>query len=63
MSEFEKQVRKALIDRDMTITDLAAELGITVSYVHDILTGKRTPDHQIQRIKEILDLKEGDPDD
>lgn len=42
MSEFEKQVRHALIDRDMTITDLANELGITISYVSDLLKGKRT---------------------
>lgn len=37
MSEFEKQVRHALIDRDMTMTDLANELGITISYVSDLL--------------------------
>ena len=42
MSEFEKQVRHALIDRDMTMTDLANELGITISYVSDLLKGKRT---------------------
>lgn len=36
MSEFEKQVRHALIDRDMTMTDLANELGITISYVSDL---------------------------
>lgn len=39
MSEFEKQVRHALIDRDMTMTDLANELGITISYVSDLLKG------------------------
>jgi len=61
MSEFEKQVRHALIDRNMTIKKLAEELGITVSYVHDIMTGKRTPEHQIQRIKELLSI--GDVDD
>lgn len=37
MSEFEKQVRHALIDRDMTMTDLANELGITISYVRNLI--------------------------
>lgn len=54
MSEFEKQVRHALIDRDMTMTDLANELGITISYVSDLLKGKRTNQEQLQRIKEFL---------
>ena len=52
MSEFEKQVRHALIDRDMTMTDLANELGITISYVSDLLKGKRTNQEQLQRIKD-----------
>ena len=54
MSEFEKQVRHALIDRDMTMTDLANELGITISYVSDLLKGKRTNQEQLQRIKSSL---------
>lgn len=54
MSEFEKQVRHALIDRDMTMTDLANELGITISYVSDLLKGKRTNQEQLQRIKEVF---------
>ncbi len=32
MSEFEKQVKKALIDRNMTMGDLAEALGISLSY-------------------------------
>lgn len=48
MSEFEKQVRHALIDRDMTMTDLANELGITISYVSDLLKGKRTNQEQLR---------------
>ena len=47
MSEFEKQVRHALIDRDMTMT---------VSYVSDLLKGKRTNKEQLQRIKEFLEI-------
>ncbi|MFR8718608.1 MAG: helix-turn-helix domain-containing protein [Coprococcus comes] len=57
MSEFEKQVRHALIDRDMTMTDLANELGITISYVSDLLKGKRTNQEQLQRIKEKIKVR------
>ena len=51
MSEFEKQVRHALIDRDMTMTDLANELGITISYVSDLLKGKRTNTSEFRQKK------------
>ena len=59
MSEFEKAVRKALIDRDMKLTDLADALGISVSYVYDILNDNRKAEHQKKKIIEILEL-EGD---
>lgn len=55
-----KQVRHALIDRDMTMTDLANELGITISYVSDLLKGKRTNQEQLQRIKEFLEITDTD---
>lgn len=56
MSEFKKQVRHALIDRDMTMTDLANELGISVSYVSDLLKKKRENQEQLQRIKDFLGI-------
>lgn len=58
MSEFEKQVRHALIDRDMTMTDLANELGITISYVSDLLKGKRSNQEWIDKIKDYLNLSD-----
>lgn len=57
MSTFEKQVRKALIDRDMTAADLAQALGVTPSYISDILKGSRKADAQRARIMEYLALK------
>ena len=62
MSTFEKQVRKALIDRDMTAADLAQALGVTPSYISDILKGSRKADAQRARIMEYLALK-GDEDE
>lgn len=58
MTEFEKQVKKALIDRNMTMTDLAEALGITISYVSDLIKGKRKNQAQIDRIKGFLSLLE-----
>lgn len=56
MSEFEKQVKKALIDRNMTMGDLARELGITISYVSDLIKKKRNSELQISKIKNFLNL-------
>lgn len=58
LSEFEKQVRHALLDRDMTFKELAEYLEITVSYLHDIVTGKRLATNQKRRIKEFLCIED-----
>lgn len=60
MSEFEKQVRHALIDRNMSLTDLAGELGISVSYVYEIIAGTRKAEAQKARIKSFLGLTDSD---
>ena len=56
MSKFEKEVKKALIDKDMTMGDLAEILGITLSYMSDLIKGKRTNKEQIQKIRDVLDI-------
>lgn len=56
MSEFEKQVRKALIDKEMSLSDLANELQISVSYLYEILKGTRKSDEQKQKIRNLLGL-------
>lgn len=63
MSDFEKQVRHALIDHNLTMKELAEQLEITVSYLHDILTGKRKAEHQKQRIRQLLSIEGGDGND
>ena len=60
MSEFEKQVKKALIDRNMTMGDLAEALGISLSYVSDLIKEKRNNEEQIARIKDFLNLSNAD---
>ena len=58
MNEFEKAVRKALIDKDMRLTDLADAIGISLTYLYDILAGNRKAEHQKKKIIEILELQE-----
>lgn len=61
MLDFKKQVRIQLIHKDMTMKDLADEMGICVSYLSELLNGTRTNQSQIQKIKEILNI--GDEDE
>lgn len=58
MNEFEKAVRKALIDRDMKLSDLADAIGISLTYLYDILNGNRKAEHQKKKIIEILKLED-----
>ncbi len=62
MSEFEKQVRHALLDREMSLSDLAELLGISVSYIYEIIKGTRKAEDQKQRIIVLLGLDYGKDD-
>lgn len=63
MLDFEKQVRHALIDHEMTMTELAEKLEITVSYLYDIITGARKAEHQKERIRQFLSIEGGEDDE
>lgn len=56
MSEFEKQVRVALIHHEKTLTGLAEELGISVSYLYEIIRGTRKAEEKKKQIKILLGL-------
>lgn len=56
MNRFEKEVRKALIDKDMSMKDFATQLNISVSYLCDIFKGKRPAKEQKKRIINALAL-------
>ena len=58
MSDFEKEVKHAVIDKNMTMSDLASNLGISTSYVSDLLKNKRGNERQIQRIRDFLNISE-----
>ncbi len=56
-SNFGIEVRKVLLERDLTLTSLASELKISVSYLSDILKGSRKGKKQKVRIIEVLGLE------
>ena len=56
MSEFEKQVRIALIQHEKTMTGLAEELGISVSYLYEIIKGTRKAEEKKKQIETLLGL-------
>lgn len=62
MSYFEKQVKHALIDREMTFQQLAAELELSPAYISELVRGTRQNVNQLQRIKEYLNIPEGGDD-
>ena len=56
VSEFEKKVRIGLIKKGMTVTSLAEELGVSVSYVYELMKGTRKNEDQLAKIRNILDI-------
>lgn len=51
-----KEIKKKLIDKDMTQVELAEQLGVTKQYITKIITGTRTGDKYLCRISAILDI-------
>lgn len=51
-----KQIKKKLIDRNMTAKELADALGTTPQYLNKILHGERSGRKYIAAIKEILNI-------
>lgn len=57
LTPFGRQVRKKLIDRNMTQVELAALLGCNKQYLHKILVGERSGKKYIEAIAKILDIE------
>lgn len=56
MSDFEKDVRHALIDKGLSISDVATELGVSASYIYDIMNGNRVATEMKQKLIDFLGL-------
>lgn len=51
-----KEIKKKLIDKEMTQVELANQLGVTKQYITKIITGTRTGEKYLCRIGDILDI-------
>lgn len=51
-----KEVKKAMIDRDMSIADLAAELNLSSAYITRIINGTFIIPETKKRISKYLDI-------
>ena len=56
LSPWCKEVKKAMIDRDMSIADLAAELNLSSAYVTRIINGTFLIPETKKRISKYLDI-------
>ena len=55
-SNLGKQIKKKLIDNDMTAAQLADALGTTPQYLNKILHGERSGEKYIEKIKQLLNI-------
>ena len=56
------QVKMALIPKGWSQRELARQMGITVSYLQDLLNGNRSSEERLKQIEELLGIqfKEGE---
>jgi transcriptional regulator with XRE-family HTH domain len=52
-----KKIKKLLIDRDITQTELARRLGIPLTGVNQVISGKRKTKHIQEGIARLLGIK------
>lgn len=55
-SSFGREIKKQLIDKNMTAKQLADALGTTPQYLNKIIHGERSGEKYIEAIKSILDI-------
>ena len=56
---FSTKVKKKLVDRNMTMVQLAKVLGKSQSYVSQVIYGVKNDSVCISRIMEVLEIKNG----
>lgn len=57
LTPFGMQVKKKLIEKNMTTSDLADGLGISRSFLSQILYGNKKGEKYIEMIQEKLEIK------
>lgn len=56
-TEFGAEARKIMLIKNMKMKDVAKELGVSTSYVSEILRGTRAGEKYKPRIAEMLGMK------
>ncbi|WP_340397766.1 helix-turn-helix transcriptional regulator [Paenibacillus sp. FSL E2-0202] len=56
-TEFGAEARKVMLQKKIKMKDVAQELGVSVTYVSEILKGTRPGEKQKPRIAEMLGLE------
>ena len=56
MPKWTKKAKKALIDKEMTVTDLARALNLSRNYVSLVINGKLVSDGAKEKICEYLNI-------
>ena len=54
--EIKKEIIKALIDKEWTATDLSDLMGISRTYMNDLINGRRISHKRMEQIKKILGI-------
>ena len=57
MSAWEKAIRHELLDRNMNMSDLAEELGVSVTYLYDVINDNRKATDLRQKINDFLGIE------
>ena len=54
--ELKKEILKALIDKEWSASDLANLMGISRTYMNDLINSRRISKKRMEQIKKILGL-------
>lgn len=59
LTAFGMRVKKRLVDKNMTLGALAEKVGMSRSFLSQVLYGKKEGTEYIDAIKEALNIKDG----
>lgn len=57
LTEFGITIRKKLLEKNMTLTELSEKLGVKQEYLSSVLHGKRAGKKYIDKINKVLQLE------
>lgn len=57
LTDYGKQIRKELVEKNMTQRELAGKVGCTSQYLHKILVGERSGEKYSEKIKQVLSME------